>query len=579
MKRIYKKSRILSCILSCAMVLSSMPIFTSEANEIENVNGRNTVTSNDGQEDSGETKAVQEKLRELSKSEAYQNMTLAERISATEKLLYQLSESGTEEYPYSLIQGDTIIFDEINTFTFILVNGEFGYVTVQAPTRTYGSLTYKVYNDYIEICDCDESAVSVEIPAELDGLPVTYIGSYAFAGCNALKSIVIPDSIKTIYAYAFSGCSELQSVMIPDSVNGIGMSAFQNCAKLESIDLSNNLIGISSDTFFGCTELKNITLPDSVTVIASAAFENCTALESINIPGSVTNIGMYAFDNTAIVNNQSGIKYADNWVVACDSDITSCEIADGTRGIADSAFFNCTAVESIVIPDSVEVLGNVAFEQCLALKSVRIGKGIAKIGDYAFYNCPVLSDVYIPESVTEMGEYAFYLCAGLSSITIPDSVTAIGEGAFEGCSSLESIVIPNSITSISDGMLAECTSLKSVTIPESVTNIDVSAFYSCTSLTDVYYAGNKEEWDEISIAVGNDDLISATIHYNFALIKGDINLDGQISIADAVILQKYILRSASLTEAQWRNADIIEDGSVDCFDMASMRKLLMMIDN
>jgi len=38
-------------------------------------------------------------------------------------------------------------------------------------------------------------------------------------------------------------------------------------------------------------------------------------------------------------------------------------------------------------------------------------------------------------------------------------------------------------------------------------------FWYCDSLTDVYYSGNEEEWNAISIGDDNGDLTNATIHY------------------------------------------------------------------
>jgi len=49
-----------------------------------------------------------------------------------------------------------------------------------------------------------------------------------------------------------------------------------------------------------------------------------------------------------------------------------------------------------------------------------------------------------------------------------------------------------------------------------VTSIGAWAFRDCTSLTDVYYAGSEAQWKAISISSnGNDDLLTANIHYNY----------------------------------------------------------------
>ena len=59
------------------------------------------------------------------------------------------------------------------------------------------------------------------------------------------------------------------------------------------------------------------------------------------------------------------------------------------------------------------------------------------------------------------------------------------------------------------------------------------------------------------------------------IIKGDINYDTTVSVADAVLLQRYLLGAYSISEKQGKAADINSDNSVDVFDMVLMRRLLI----
>lgn len=57
------------------------------------------------------------------------------------------------------------------------------------------------------------------------------------------------------------------------------------------------------------------------------------------------------------------------------------------------------------------------------------------------------------------------------------------------------------------------------------------------------------------------------------IICGDANNDGEVNVADAVILQNWLLGSGDLTN--WQNVDLCNDGKIDIFDMILMRQLII----
>lgn len=65
---------------------------------------------------------------------------------------------------------------------------------------------------------------------------LTSIGSYAFCGCQSLKSISIPEGLTSIGRYAFYGCQSLESIKLPDSLTSIGYHALLKCESLKPHD-------------------------------------------------------------------------------------------------------------------------------------------------------------------------------------------------------------------------------------------------------------------------------------------------------------------------------------------------------
>ena len=56
---------------------------------------------------------------------------------------------------------------------------------------------------------------------------------------------------------------------------------------------------------------------------------------------------------------------------------------------------------------------------------------------------------------------------------------------------------------------------------------------------------------------------------------GDINLDGSITVADAVVFQKYFIKAKSFNARQFAAADFNEDGSVNIFDLIALKRFIV----
>ena len=106
---------------------------------------------------------------------------------------------------------------------------------------------------------------AVEIPAEINGKPVTSIDQYSFYQ-KTMTSVTIPDTVKKIGKSAFYECKNLKNVHIPDSVTDLEPYSFGDCYALASFNIPKGITEIPAYAF----EWANITsldIPDNITKI------------------------------------------------------------------------------------------------------------------------------------------------------------------------------------------------------------------------------------------------------------------------------------------------------------------------
>ena len=214
------------------------------------------------------------------------------------------------------------------------------------------------------------------------------------------------------------------------------------------------------------------------------------------------------------------------------SSITKVELPSSLISIGESAFSECSGLNSITIPSSVSSIGNNAFWGCWNLEKV-ITPDLSAWCSINFENYdsnPLyhanhlytdedneITNLVIPSDVTSIGSHAFLYCNGITSVSIPNSVTSIGYNAFAECNNLEKVVIsdlgawcsisfssmdsnplnharhlyigenaeitdlqiPSDLTSINAYTFVNCSNFSSITIPNSVTSVGDYAFAYC----------------------------------------------------------------------------------------------------
>lgn len=120
----------------------------------------------------------------------------------------------------------------------------------------------------------------------------TYIGTYAFADCGALRTVRFEEGICAYIAdYAFSNCYSLDTLVIPDysyAAATIGAYAFKNCSGLRSVSLGTSVHSVGQQAFYGCYGLNELSIYSRCS-LDDQAFAECPSLSHIYNYNAVPN--------------------------------------------------------------------------------------------------------------------------------------------------------------------------------------------------------------------------------------------------------------------------------------------------
>jgi hypothetical protein len=101
---------------------------------------------------------------------------------------------------------------------------------------------------------------------------------------NRITAITIPDTVTFIGTYAFSGCEGLKQINLPKSLKAINWEAFRNSG-LTSITIPAGII-VETRAFGGCKSLTTLTLGENVE-LREDVFEECAELTTVNLPSKI----------------------------------------------------------------------------------------------------------------------------------------------------------------------------------------------------------------------------------------------------------------------------------------------------
>ena len=457
---------------------------------------------------------------------------------------------------------------------------------------------------------------------------VNYIGEYAFAGCSSLESLQFPKELYSIGNNAFKG-SGLRSAVIPYGTYYLGKGAFAHCTSLVRVDIPDTVSLIYNEAFSGCTALKEVYVPEKATVYDKAfvtfssspsysyelfalsqygaeLYDGCTAKLYIRTenpdPDSfyVSTSMPYEVSNT--INDD--VEYKN------DNDKHEFKAVEGGYlwSFSPSAFgtYQVTIIEknadgsetlakrfSIVVNDydsaydawMDEVIASQtddsmdSFEKMSAVSNYLLSefKYLTNYNDYLITlasepNYPVFTakhwDSYIsPAALCNFARriggfdfidnlYSHYAMYGFSRATghYLCYCEINGEGKFyQAC--------PLTPTGTVE--------------PTPIDFTDPSKLYQISGMTE-----EKIVYTPLTIkgvAGSNAETFASDNGIKFQPVSGlagDLNDDGEVNIADAVLLQKWLIAKPGQEPANWRAGDLAKDGKLSLFDLIALKQLI-----
>lgn len=196
-----------------------------------------------------------------------------------------------------------------------------------------------------------------------DEYKVVSIANSAFKDFKHIKTVHLPNGLKSIGGDAFFGCDSILILNIPNSVTEIGDLAFYSCKGVKELILSQNLKAISSACFVA-TEMSRLNIPEGVEVLKLDAFAHCSFIKEIKLP--------------------STIKHLE-------------------RGV----FYNCHGLERIELPAGLERADEYLFYGCESLKDIYI-HAVVPPQALALHRNPSQISLHVPAESVEAYRNAPY---------------------------------------------------------------------------------------------------------------------------------------------------------------------------
>ena len=153
--------------------------------------------------------------------------------------------------------------------------------------KSYGATDFSYEldsNGQATITSYNGSESDLTIPSTIDGHNVVSIGSHAFdesrntTNGHIIKNLVISEGITKIEGWAFAKCENLESVKLPESLKSLDWQIFLGCERLTNINIPHNLAYLNNG-FLEQTGIEEIIIPENIQKFIGSEFRLCKSLK------------------------------------------------------------------------------------------------------------------------------------------------------------------------------------------------------------------------------------------------------------------------------------------------------------
>lgn len=416
------------------------------------------------------------------------------------------------------------IFEQCNDLKSVTVGAGLSVI----PAKTFS------YCEKLKTVDFKEKSSLIEI------------GSWAFAGCDSIKQLSLPEGLQKIQDYAFYSCDELNKAIIPASITNIHSNENQHAFS------SDNLLCI-----FGKknTQAEAFAKRSGIPFVSEQTpKENGYYYE--NIEGGVKIIRAENTGNASLPEKLGGepVIALEKASFVGDMDLTEVSSAK-LKSIGGYAFKGCENLKKINIGSKLDTIGEWAFSKCKGLEAANIST--KALGAGAFTYCDKLSSVTLSD--LEKLESTTFGRSGLKSLTLPDTIKILGEEAILQ-SNLEIVRISSqaqNVTLENNSMASD--HLKSAYLPSGVTIIRERTF-GWQPPEDLSIYG---EAGTVAEAYANAHNITFSTEM---WQQGDVNKDSNINASDALMDLQHAVKELTLTGSDFIRGDVNKDNIVNASD-------------